>query len=121
MASGKKEQFLGNGKVKVDGKEMWIADLERYRSGSSNRERSRVRGGTQVRRKASWSVVEVFCVVWHDLVGLACIQGDSAGASAGEGSGGMPLINLYKVFSLCLSCWTVWVSAHVHAYSATCV
>ena len=49
---------MGDGQVKVDGKLMWVDDLPRYRMGVSSRERSRTRGGMQVRTKASWPVVE---------------------------------------------------------------
>ena len=52
------EKFLGNGQVQVDGKVMWVSDLPRYRTSSSSRERSRTRGGVQIRSKASWCDVQ---------------------------------------------------------------
>ena len=61
---------MGNGKVRVDGKEMWIDDLQRYRQGSSTRQRSRTRGGSIVRTKASWLVVEYIHSI---LVWLLCV------------------------------------------------
>ena len=69
---GKKEQFLGNGRVRIDGKEVSIADLAKYRAGDSTRQRSRVRGGVQIRSKDTWSAVSflLFMLFWFFCVHL---------------------------------------------------
>ena len=62
----------GNGRAKIDGKEMWVADVPAYRSSSSTRERSRTRGGLQVRTKASWYGVESRLVFLFVVAPVCC-------------------------------------------------